>query len=353
MIGFFWATSCNESKSSKRKRSPRIKSLSKIVTPRSGTRLVAGQSIAFEVNPTQDSVGIDSIYVRYGAKELGTWKSQKFDLVAPSLNAGNQRLNLHIHLSNGQVEKRGVSLSVMAPTAPVSFTYRKINTYPHNTDAYTQGLIVDQGNLLESTGQRGESFLRRVELGSGKSLRQYDLEASYFGEGITIIDGKIYMLTWTSNLGFIFNKDDFSQIGTFNYPTEGWGLTNIQDTLVMSDGTENIYFIDPQTFTQVKSLQVYNNEGPVTRLNELEFINDKIYANIYETDLIAIIDPATGFVTGLADLAGIFNKDNYDKRIDVLNGIAYDSDNDKTYVTGKWWPELFEIEFVPDIKTIN
>jgi glutamine cyclotransferase len=230
--------------------------------------------------------------------------------------------------------------------ATPTYTYRVLNIYPHDRGAFTQGLVYEQGDLYEGTGLRGRSSLRRVELETGDVLQFYALPGQYFGEGITIFGAEIIQLTWQSRVGFVYDKDSFALIRTFNYPTEGWGITHNGQELIMSDGTPTLYFLDPKTFEEVGRVEVYDVHGPVTRLNELEYIQGQVYAHIWQTDLVARIDPGTGQVTAWVDLAGLLAPEDYEQPVDVLNGIAYDAAQDRLFVTGKLWPKLFEIDLV-------
>ncbi len=233
-----------------------------------------------------------------------------------------------------------------APQAPVRYGYRVIAVYPHDAGAYTEGLAFADGCLYEGTGLKGHSSLRKVSLESGEILQSSMLPAIYFGEGVTVFDGKIIQLTWESGAGFVYDKASFDLIRQFSYPTEGWGLTNDGKRLIMSDGTASLYFLDPDTFERTGLLEVRDGEGPVTGLNELEYVNGKIFANIWQTDGIAVIDAESGRLTGRIDLTGIIDIPEYKKRVDVPNGIAYDDKSGRLFVTGKEWPELFEIELV-------
>jgi len=225
---------------------------------------------------------------------------------------------------------------------PILYTYEIIESYNHDEMAFTQGLEFIDGFLFESTGLFGESTLRKVDLKTGKVLESIDLQDQYFGEGITIINDKIIQLTWISNIGFVYEKDSFELISEFTYPTEGWGITNDNSQLIMSDGTSTLFFLDPNTFHTIKQVQVIDKE-PVSNLNELEYIQGKIWANIWNQDKIAIINPETGNVEGWIDLTGINNEDSQDQN-KVLNGIAYDSEKDRLFITGKKWAKLFQIE---------
>jgi glutamine cyclotransferase len=230
---------------------------------------------------------------------------------------------------------------------PIS-TYRVINTYPHDPQAFTQGLVYEDGYFYEGTGLNGHSTLRKVEIATGSVLRITALSDVHFGEGIVLFGNKIFQLTWRSNLGFIYDKASFDPLGTFQYPTEGWGLTHDGQRLIMSDGTSTLYFRDPQTFEEIGHVDVHDRNGPVANLNELEYIKGEVYANIWQTDMIARISPQTGEVLGWIDLTGLLSPAERQSMNsdDVLNGIAYDSANDRLFVTGKRWPKLFEIDVV-------
>jgi len=226
------------------------------------------------------------------------------------------------------------------------YTYSVVNVYPHDKSAFTQGLVFEDGVLYEGTGLYGRSTLRRVELETGDIMQIYVLPAQYFGEGVTIYGSKIIQLTWQSNVGFIYDKDSFELLQEFDYPTEGWGITYDGERLIMSDGTSILYFLDPETLEEIGRIEVYDNDGPVTRLNELEYVQGEIYANVWRMDHIATIAPQTGKVIGWIELEGLLGTEDYTEPIDVLNGIAYDAENDRLFVTGKLWPKLFEIELV-------
>ncbi len=230
-------------------------------------------------------------------------------------------------------------------TEPVHYTYNIINVYPHDDTAFTQGLIFENGILYESTGLYGYSSIRRVEMETGSILQLFSLPKEFFGEGLTIFGDKIIQLTWRNNRGFVYDKQSFELLQEFEYPTEGWGLTHDETRLIMSDGSATLYFLDPIDFTKVGQIEVYDEE-PVTQLNELEYIQGKIYANVWNEDKIAIINPQTGMVTGWINLEGIYNSTNQYPG-NVLNGIAYDTNENRLFVTGKNWSQLFEISIIP------
>jgi glutamine cyclotransferase len=227
---------------------------------------------------------------------------------------------------------------------PNHYTYNVVNVYPHDSSAFTQGLVFEDGFLYESTGRRGQSSLRRVELETGDVIQLRSLPDNLFGEGITVFGDRIIQLSWTSKKGFVYDRDSFDLVHEFEYSTEGWGLTHDGSRLIMSVGNATLYFLDPETFQIIGQVEVFDEE-PVTSLNELEYVDGKVYANIWKEDKIAIIAPQSGHVTGWIDLSGI--NDEEKTSYNVLNGIAYDTEGDRLFVTGKKWSKIFEIELVP------
>ena len=228
------------------------------------------------------------------------------------------------------------------------YTYKVVHTYPHDPKAFTQGLAIENGILYEGTGLYGKSSLRRVDLHTGDILQNHNLPSTLFGEGITVKGNRVIQLTWKSKFGLVYDKNTFELLQVFKYEGEGWGITHDESSLIMSDGSETIKFLDPETFQEKRRIQVMDEQGLVTALNELEYVNGSIYANIWKSDRIAIIDPQTGKVTGWIDLAGILNGNRKAKgKSDVLNGIAYDPYSNALYVTGKLWPKIFQVEVVP------
>ena len=228
------------------------------------------------------------------------------------------------------------------------YTYEVVNVFPHDPGAFTQGLLFDNGQLYESTGLEGYSSIRRVDLQTGEILASKPLTGTYFGEGIAIVGNNLYQLTWQARTGFIYDKTTFVETQQFSYPTEGWGITFDGQRLIMSDGTPRLYFWDPTTLAEVGSIEVHDEAGQlIPMLNELEYVKGEIFANLWQTDLIARIDPATGAVTGWVDLSGLLPAAERTSTTDVLNGIAYLPDGDRLFVTGKRWPKLFEIRLLP------
>ena len=231
---------------------------------------------------------------------------------------------------------------------PKTYSYRIVAAYPHSTEAYTQGLYYDGGLLWEGTGQYGESRVQTVDPATGRTSVLARLPHSEFGEGIARVGDELFQLTWQSNTAHVYSVKDgeLHEIRTHRYPGEGWGLTTDGEKLYMSDGTATIYTVDPATFRREKRVTVTFRGAPVNYLNELEWIGGRIWANVYTTDQIVIIDPATGVVEGVADLSGLLPEEEVTPTTDVLNGIAYDAAGDRIFVTGKNWPKLFEIELI-------
>jgi glutamine cyclotransferase len=232
-----------------------------------------------------------------------------------------------------------------APGDSLTLNYSIVSTLPHNAEAYTQGLTIYNNKVLESTGQKGHSWIAEVNPGSGQHEKKITLESRYFGEGITVLNDKIYQLTWEEKTGFIYDANTYKKLGEFNYNTPGWGLTHDNKNLIMSDGTDKFYFLDTTNLKVIRTLTVTDPGGPrVKNLNELEYVNGYVFANVYETPIILKIDPATGKVVGRLDLSPIVNeiKRMY-PNTDVLNGIAYDKNSKALLVTGKLWPKAYLI----------
>lgn len=268
-----------------------------------------------------------------------------------SLSCNDEPARSDMNLTVNTINTNSAKSSSNVPV----YTYDIVKTYPHDAKAFTQGLIFHDGFLYEGTGgkrARGDDFyssLRKVEVETGKVLQKYDLADSFFGEGITILNDKIYQVTWQEQTGFIYDLNDFKLLKEFRYSGEGWGLTNDGTNLIMSDGTHIIRFINPETFETVRTIVVNDEKGkPVMEINELEYIKGEIWANIWQESWIIRIDPASGKLLGRIDLTKLADGEmKKDRAADVLNGIAYDAQNDRIFVTGKKWRQLFEIKVKP------
>jgi glutamine cyclotransferase len=228
-----------------------------------------------------------------------------------------------------------------------ALSYELLATHPHDSACYTQGLVIDEGVFYESCGLYGKSSLRKVDPADGSVLAEVALDPKYFAEGLVLLDGKLYQLTWQENTGFIYDADTLEHLSSFHYQTQGWGLTTDGSALILSDGTNTLYWLDPGTMQVVRQVRVSYQGQPVEYLNELEFIKGTIFANIYLTDTIAAIDPQDGNVLSLIALSGLRPEQNLSVHGEVLNGIAYDSLNDRLFLTGKNWANLYEVRLVP------
>lgn len=292
----------------------------------------------------------NSVQFFINGKEISS-KGNSIDINTTDLGVGKHQISALVFYPE-KTKKINNSFEVLANKVPVVYNYTIINEYPHDKKAYTQGLEYHNGFLYETTGRRGQSTLRKVELKTGKVLQKIDLNKKYFGEGLTIFNNKIYWLTWKAKKGFIYNLDTFKQEKEFTYNNskEGWGFTHNGSELIKSDGSHKIWFLDPETLKEKNSIQAYTNKYAVKDLNELEFINGKIYANKYQQNAIVIIDSKTGIVEGIANLKSLKKEMEKTQKLEtqneVLNGIAYDAENNRLFVTGKNWGKLFEIELI-------
>lgn len=253
----------------------------------------------------------------------------KFPLLITPGNAASLSADLNL----APIDTTGTTLHVI----------RVVNVYPHDPEAYTQGLVYHGGFFYEGTGLQGHSTIRKVRLQTGKVQKSHNLAAKYFGEGITICQNKLIQLTWRSNTGFIYDLQTFRLLGTFSYQTEGWGITCDSKHLIMSDGTAALRFLDPRTYKIMKQIEVRDRGNILLNINELEYIKGEIYANVWGTGYIVRISPQTGQVLGWIDLRVLYSLVGNSRKIDVLNGIAYDAKGDRLFVTGKYWPNIFEI----------
>jgi glutamine cyclotransferase len=299
------------------------------------------------VEKVADTVhNIDSVEFFFGGSKVHVCLEEPYSYAfnTGNLPVGTLTIRAVTWLKDSLREYHNGQVILLSDIIPENFSYRIENIYPHDTKAYTQGLIYEGGYLYEGTGQYNESSLRKVEIRTGEPIRMTMLAGEIFGEGITIFNDRIFQLTYKSQVGFVYEKESFKRIQKVYYQNkEGWGLTHDGTHLIMSDGSNRIYFMDPEYFTEIRQLEVYDDKGPVSRLNELEYIEGKIFANIYGGEEIVIIDPGTGKIIGKLNMKGILDPSDRHSRIDVFNGIAWDPDQRLLYVTGKYWPSLFEV----------
>lgn len=321
--------------------------LIKMTSPAENSEYKLKDQVKVTLIPGSKDKSFDSVKVFFDGKAVTVLTSAPWECsVSSSLTCLTGRKSVKA-VAYSKLGTQSVThfVIIFSDIVPRRYTYKLIHTYPHDGEAFTQGLFYDNGVLYEGTGQETGSSLREVELETGKVLRQHNLESSLFGEGITLYKDHIYQVTWTSKVGFIYNKSDFRVINKIFYPTQGWGLTTIDDRIVMSDGTNVLYFNEPEMFNAVSRIEVYDNEKKVDQLNELEYINGEIWANIWQTDLIARIDPLTGRVNSFIDMSALYPESKRrEVNADVLNGIAWDEKGGRIFVTGKRWPKLYEIK---------
>ncbi len=260
---------------------------------------------------------------------------------------GTRDLQLNIHYSDSLSETQSIKLLVVSQTAPVQHKYKLIRSFPHDAGAYTQGLVYHHNVLFESTGRKTQSSIRKIDPKTGEVLKKKLIEPEHFGEGIAIIDNELFMLTYVSQVGFVFDVNSFDLIRKFNLQTrEGWGLTSMNNQLVLSDGTASLYFYDPAYFSLMRQIEVCDHQGRVTNLNELEYTPNGIFANVYGENFVVLIDPETGIVKSKVDLSGLFPPNVPETYDYVLNGIAYNQASNTFYVTGKQWPVMYEIQII-------
>lgn len=260
---------------------------------------------------------------------------------------GKQAISATVFYQGGQ-RKLNNTIFFLAAKAPEIYNFEIINEFPHDKNAFTQGFVYHNGYFYESTGQYGKSTLRKVEIETGKVLQKIDIDKQYFAEGMTIFNDKIYLLTWRENIGFIFDLETFKLEKTFDYhqSKEGWGLTHNYKKLIKTDGTERMWFLNPETLKEERYIETYTNTRKAENLNELEYVNGKVYANLWQKNSILIVNPLNGAIEAIVNLKGLQSKANQEGDEYVLNGIAYDKENDRLFVTGKKWDKVFEIKLV-------
>ena len=338
---FISAFSCSESTRSR-------KPVSLIHLTISGSKIKIGDAIDVTVqtkikNGTLASV---KLYLDNHLIHTGTQMSFNYQL-KPVMSLGNHELKVIAQKTDGVKGINFKSVEVVSDVVPARLTYEVIHTYPHSTKHFTEGLEIHNNAFYESTGENGKSGIYKFDLETGKILLSSRLNSKYFGEGITIMGNKIYQLTYLAQKGFVYDLTSFSRIDSFSYSTpQGWGLTHDRNYLIKSDGTEFLHFLNPENFKVVRKLAVYDNHGPVKNLNELDYYEGVIYANIWTTSRIVKIDAKTGKVLADIDCTGLLPMHNPNQKIDVQNGIATNPSNGKMYVTGKLWPTTFEIKLV-------
>ncbi|NRA91280.1 MAG: glutaminyl-peptide cyclotransferase [Psychroserpens sp.] len=308
-----------------------------ISTNTNGNVITFGNSILFSLsNP--DQLNINSEVYTIDGKEIDS-------NLLKNISLGVHEVIAKVDV-DGVVHEFSTFITIVNNELPKIYGYKIINTYPHDITSYTQGLEFYNDTLYESTGQYGESKLRKLDYKSGTVLKNIDLPNQYFGEGLTILDGKVYQLTWQEKTGFVYDISTLEKISSFYYgkSKEGWGICNDGSQLYKSDGTENIWLLNPETLVEEWKIQVYTNKGKIIGINEMEWINGKIYANRYQKNGVAIINPKNGAVEGVIDFSPLRSQVTQHPGLDVLNGIAFNPKTNTIFVTGKRWDKLFEVE---------
>lgn len=341
-LGFLLIVGCKEDTPKKNDYQKNIKT--RITSPKNGFVVSKGEKITLSATFNVEEIKMFTLFVNDSTLKNTPAVQEKisFDINADYFVLGANKITLKAEKKDGTFLSDTRNIKVVSNQAPEILEAEVIRVYPHQTSSYTQGLEFYEGDLFEGTGQYGASALLKTNLESGAILKQTDISSQFFGEGITILNGTIYQLTWKGKKGFKYDVNTLEKTGEFFYNSEGWGLTNDGNTIIMSDGTERIYFRDPETFEILRQIEVYTDQGALTNLNELEFIEDKVYANIYTTNQIAVINPDNGIVEQIIDASLLALE--YRKNGEVLNGIAFNESNKKLYLTGKNWPHLLEVE---------
>jgi len=318
---------------------------SRVIGVVNNQKYVIGDTLVMSFK-SPDSLTISSVGIIFNRDSM-TSSGEDLIIYTHGSPTGHQNIAVSIELGD-KIERHILSIEFLSDIIPTEYTYRRTAWFTHDPDAFTQGLFFYNGFLYESTGRRSQSTLRKVELSSGKVLEKAYMPDNIFAEGATQWKDQIIQLTYTSQQGFVYALDGFEQLKTFNYSTEtreGWGITTMDSLLVLSDGSETLYFLDPESFTEVNRIKVYDHDGAVKNINELEFIEGIIYANIWQTDDIITIDPVSGKVLTRIDLKYLMNA-NWNRPTGFLNGIAYDLTSKRLFITGKLWPRLYEIQLV-------
>lgn len=316
--------------------------------PFNNDNIKKGEQVNIEMR-TKDASIFDSIQIKIENQHVTTLvnSSLKFQWNSKNGQLGQQSIVASAYSKGSKIIETATTITILPNKKPIQYNYKIIKTYPHSRDAYTQGLIYENGYFYESDGEYKKSALRKVKLETGQATIVTNMEPSIFGEGLAIYNNKLYQISWKEHIGFIYNKETLKLEKKFNFDlNEGWGLEFDGKNFLATDGSSNIYFLEPENFTQVGKIQVVTDNGPIDSINELELINGKLYANVYYQDIVLIIDPKTGEVLGEINFANILPKSDYNEDTNVLNGIAWNPVNGHLFITGKNWPKLFEVEIL-------
>ncbi len=316
-----------------------------VIKPINGEKYVYGSPISFQIKLVSDTIQPDSIEIKINDKKIGTIKgSNELNWTIENQRLGNTVVKFKVYRQN-YIQEQVIRILIVSNIEPRKINYTVLKTYPHSTDAYTQGLIYENGYFYESDGQYGKSALRKVEISSGKTLQVVPLADKYFAEGIALLQNKIYQITWRENTCLVYDKNTFQLEKQIKYDiAEGWGLTTDGTNLIMTDGSSWVYIVEPESFSIIEKFEVVDNEKTIDNLNELEYVNGKLFANIYMTDYVVVIDMQSRRVEGIIDFSNLLQSTDRKPNTDVLNGIAYNPHTQHFYFTGKNWPKLFEVK---------
>jgi len=311
-----------------------------IITNSKNNTIANNETLTLSLENKKNHVIDSVIYIFNGKKTEESFMLNKAKL-------GSQTIEAHVYFNN-EHQSISKSIVILNSEVPKIYSFKILNEYPHDITSYTQGLEFYNDTLYESTGQRGESKLRKIDYKTGSVLKNINLANEYFAEGLTIFNNKIYQLTWQSNIGFVYDIDSFEKLNNFKYGNskEGWGLCHDNEVLYKSDGTEKIWVLDPETLVEKDHIQVFTNKGKILELNELEWVKGEIYANRWQKDGVAVINPHNGAVIAVIDFSPLKKFVTQHEKLDVLNGIAYNPSTNTLFVTGKYWDKLFEVEII-------
>ena len=351
LLSLVLLTTCQNDNVQSSEKNSSISSISVVEfkSPMNGSNVKLGDNVTFELLSVNDSVSADSIQLSVDGKLANVLKNNTLQWTWETKNTrlGKVKIGAKVFASKAVAKNEEIVINVLSDVTPKEYSYKIIKTYPHSRESYTQGLIYRNGIFYESAGQYGKSALKKVKLETGEISIMVANESNIFAEGIALKGNEIYQISWRERVCNVYDKDAFKQLRKFSYDIEeGWGLEFDGKQFLMTDGSNTVYFLDSESFTTTSKIEVMDNNGPVDRLNELELIKGKLFANVYTTDRVVIIDVATGKVLGNIDFNGLLSASDKRPDTDVLNGIAYNENNGHLYITGKNWPKLFEVELV-------
>ncbi len=324
----------------------KICDVTELILKNEAQKYSVGDKLNIEVKIIDTTKPIDSIQCYLDNKKISTLikKPYSYNFDTKLLSVGQHNIKTISFISDKSKDIKELQVFLVSDIKPKKITYKVLNTFAHDKRAYTQGFVYDNGYFYEGTGQYGESTLRKVNAKTGDLIGSLNLPSDVFGEGIVLYKNEIFQLTWQSLVCYVYDKENFRLLHKFNYQTEGWGITTDGEDLIMSDGTSIIYYVEPEFFTKLHQFEVCDNNGAVNNINELEYVNGFIYANVWQTDKIIKIDPSSGKISAVINCSKLVPKEYVGSRDNVLNGIAYNAEKNTFYVTGKRWPVIYEIE---------